>query len=190
MNRVSKFVIFGAIASLAIAPSAFAQKIAFINSQKIMPEAPGRAEAEATYDKEMGRAKAKMQVMQDSMRKLMEQFDKEAPKLDSAAREARGQDLRDQQEDFQKTAEELEARLQKTQADLARPLMEQVSKVLDELREKGGYAMIFDVGSGSSVVVSADKTLDITEQVIARLKELGPPKAATGPTPSRSGVSR
>ncbi|HWG35416.1 MAG TPA: hypothetical protein VN650_14700, partial [Gemmatimonadaceae bacterium] len=56
-----------AAATLALAPSAFAQatplKLAYINSQKILAEAPGRAEAESTYNKEMATARAQLQQM-------------------------------------------------------------------------------------------------------------------------------
>jgi Skp family chaperone for outer membrane proteins len=123
----------------------------------------------------------------------MTAYDKEAPSLDSVARLAREQILRNRQEEFEATARILDSTLQQKQADLARPLMEQVAKVLDEVRAKGGYAMIFDVAGGAGVVVSADTTLDISNQVLARLKELGPPKplppvSAPGPILQPAGV--
>jgi hypothetical protein len=43
--------------------------------------------------------------------------------------------------------------------------------------------MIFDVGSQVSVVVAADKKLDLTDRVLARLKSQGPPVSGTVPQP-------
>lgn len=188
----------GALLALALisAPAAFAQsgKIAFINSQKILSEAPGRADAEATYDREMGTARVQLQRMDDSLKAMVATFEKEAPSLDSARRTARGTAIRAQEDVFAKRAQDLNTQMQQRQAELARPLMEQVSKVLDDMRVQGGYAMIFDVGTPTSVVVSADKSLDITDQVLARLKQIGPPKASastpTVPTQKPAGVTR
>ena len=175
-----------AAATLALAPSAFAQapvKLAYINSQKILAEAPGRAEAEATYNKEMATARAQLQQMDDSLKGMVATYEKEAPGLDSVRKEARGKTIRDTEAAFTQRAQDLNNQMQQRQADLARPLMDQVSQVLDQVRASGGYTMIFDVGAQGRALVSADKSLDLTDMVLAKLKALGPPKA-TSATPS------
>lgn len=175
-----------AAATLVMTPAAFAQattvKLAYINSQKILAEAPGRADAEATYNKEMATARAQLQQMDDSLKSMVAAYDKEAPALDSAHREARGTVIRNTETEFTQRATQLNTQMQQRQADLARPLMDQVSQVLDQVRTQGGYAMIFDVGAQGSALVSADKALDLTDAVLAKLKALGPPKAATSST--------
>jgi outer membrane protein len=175
-----------AAATLALAPSAFAQatplKLAYINSQKILAEAPGRAEAESTYNKEMATARAQLQQMDDSLKGMVATYEKDAPGLDSARKEARGKTIRDTEAAFTQRAQDLNNQMQQRQADLARPLMDQVSQVLDQVRSQGGYSMIFDVGAQGSALVSADKSLDLTDVVLAKLKALGPPK--TGATPA------
>jgi len=181
------------------APSAFAQaplRVAYINSQKILADAPGRAQAEATYDREMGAARAQLQRMDDSLKTMVAQFEKEAPGLDSARRTARGKTIQAKEQEYSQRAQQLNQQMQARQAELARPLMNQVSQVLDQIRAQGHYAFIFDVGGPASVVVSADTTLDITNQVLARLKQLGPPKplpasaVPLGATPAPAGVIR
>ena len=55
MTSWTRAAFVAAMATLVAAPAAFAQtptKIAYVNSQQILAEAPGRAEAEATYDRE------------------------------------------------------------------------------------------------------------------------------------------
>ncbi len=178
-----------AAATLAIGSTAVAQapiKIAYINSQKILAEAPGRAEAEATYNTEMATARTQLQRMDDSLKAMVASYEKDAPALDSVRREARGKTIRDTEASFSQRASNLNNQMQQRQADLARPLMDQVSHVLDEVRVSGSYAMIFDVGAQGSALVSADKSLDITDAVLARLKVLGPPKAsAATPSPTK-----
>lgn len=201
MNNLTRAAVVAAM-SLVLAPAAAhaqAPKIAYINSQKILAEAPGRAEAEATYNREMGTAREQLQRMDDSLKAMMASYEKEAPSMDSTRRAAREKVIRDREAEFSQKAQDLNGQMQQRQADLARPLMDQVSKVLDEVRTQGGYAMIFDVGSQANVVVSADKSLDLTDQVLSRLKALGPPKASastaqpqqqTGPAQKPAGVTR
>lgn len=195
MSKMSNWTRTAVVAAMALvlAPAAYAQapvKIAYINSQKILAEAPGRAEAEATYNKEMGTAREQLQRMDDSLKTLMTAYEKDAPGLDSARRGAREKLIRDRETEFSQRANTLNGQMQQRQAELARPLMDQVSRVLDEFRTQAGYAMIFDVGAPTNVVVSADKSLDITDQVLARLKALGPPKASASTTPSQAGPAQ
>ena len=66
------------------------------------------------------------------------------------------------------------------------PIMEQIQRIIDEIRSEEGYAMIFDVGATSGGVVAADRNLDITPRVIARLKAAGVAKTNTpAATPAR-----
>lgn len=182
-----------AVASLFTAPTMFAQgstsaptRFAYINSQVILQQAPGRAEAEAAYDKEASQVRVQLQQMDDSLKALFADLQKDEPTLDSAKRVVREKAFEDRRNQYQQRAQALNEQMQKRQSDLARPLMDQMAKVLDEFRQKGNYAIIFDVGTQASVIVSADKSLDITDQVLARLKQLGPPTAAASSTPAPS----
>src|SRR5689334_6388585 len=81
-------------ASLTIAAGSSAQataasappvpvKIGYINSAQLLQEAPGRAEAEAQFDREVGAYRQQLQRMNDSLNALMAAFDRDAPKLDT-----------------------------------------------------------------------------------------------------------
>ena len=69
------------------------------------------------------------------------------------------------------------------------PIMDNVRKALDDLRVEGGYSFIFDVAN-SSFIVAADKNLDVTEQVIAKLRTMTKADATppAGPTTRPAGV--
>ena len=185
-----------ALCALA-AGSAAAQtvpKFGYVNSAKILADAPGRAEAEAQFNTEVKAYQAQLQRMSDSLQALAANFDKEAPKLDSATRETRASSIRTKEADYQKRAQALDQQMQNRQAELVRPLMEQVQKIIEQVRSEDHYAMIFDVGSQTSVIVAADKSLDITDKVMARLKAAPKPVAApakgTPLTTKPAGVSR
>ncbi len=172
-------------------------KFGYVNSAAILSQAPGRAEAEAQFNSEVKAYQAQLQRMSDSLQLLAATFDKEAPKLDSATRETRAKSIRGKESDYQTRAQQLDQQMQSRQAELVRPLMEQLQKIIEQVRSEDNYAMIFDVGSQTSVIVAADKNLDITDKVMARLRAA--PKATAAPktgatpstlTPKPAGVSR
>jgi len=174
--------------------AAQAPKFGYVNSAKILADAPGRAEAEAQFNTEVKAYQGQLQRMSDSLKLLADNFDKEAPKLDSATRETRAASIRTKEADYQKRAQTLDQQMQNRQAELVRPLMEQLQKIIEQVRAEDNYAMIFDVGSQTSIIVAADKNLDITDKVMARLKAA--PKATATPakgtplTTKPAGVTR
>ena len=174
------------IVGAATAGSASAQatpKFGFINSAAILAEAPGRAEAENQFKTEVAAYQAQLQRMSDSLQTMAATFDKEAPKLDSTARVKRAKTIQDKEADYQNRAKALDNQMQNRQAELIRPLMENLQKVIEQVRSEDNYAMIFDVASQTSVIVAADKNLDITQKVLARVKA-GPKPTAAAPVGS------
>jgi outer membrane protein len=182
------------IFSAALAGSASAQaapKFGFINSAAILSQAPGRAEAENRFKGEVAAYQAQLQRMSDSLQAMAATFDKEAAKLDSATRVSRAKVIQDREAAYQTRARDLDTQMQTRQAELIRPIMENLQKVIEQVRVEDGYAMIFDVASQTSVIVAADKKLDITDKVLARVKAAPAPKptASGAVTPQPAGVS-
>lgn len=181
--------IAGAQASQAPAATA---KIGYINSALLLQQAPGRAEAEAQFDREVGVYRQQIQRMDDSLKTMMTAFDRDAPKLDSATRETRRTGIGRKEVEYQQRARGLDSTMQARQAELVKPIMERVQAVIETIRAEDNYAMILDVGAQVSVVVAADKRLDLTDRVLARLKSQGIPTAppVSGPVPQPAGVTR
>jgi outer membrane protein len=189
--------LLGACAVLVGAPTfaqaQTAQKIAFVNSQQILASAPGRAEAEAQFEKEMVPIKDKLAKLQDSLQAMNDAFAKEEPTLQGPAKEARLKTLREKEQGFQSQAQKLQDQAQQRQEALMAPIMEGVRKALDDVRSDGGYSFIFDVAAGA-FIVSADKNLDITDRVVSKMRlaaprVAAPAKPASGPASVPAGIS-
>ncbi len=186
--------------SLVLAGSAFAQtatapagptKIAYINSAMLLQQAPGRAEAEAQFDREVVVYRQQLQRMNDSLTTMMASFDRDAAKLDTTVRNTRAKAIREREAEYQGRARGLDSTMQVRQAQLVKPIMERVQGVIEAIRTEDGYSMILDVGAQASVVVAADKRLDLTERVLARLKSQAPaPASPVGAIPQPAGVTR
>ena len=194
MRGVIRAALLALIVGAASAGSLSAQagaapKIGFINSAAILAEAPGRADAENRFKSEVAAYQAQLQRMSDSLQTMAANFDKEASKLDSATRVARAKVIQDREAAYQLRARTLDSTMQSRQAELIRPIMENLHKVIEQVRAEDGYAMIFDVASQTSVIVAADKSLDITQKVLAKVKAAPAPKTTGALSPQPAGVT-
>ena len=169
-----------ALSLLAVAGVAQAQvapvKIGYVNTEALMAAAPGRAAAESSYNKEVLAFQKQQQVWADSLRKQFEGYQKAAPALTEAKKKSEEDRLTKLQTDLNNLNTLGEQRIRQRENEVLAPLMEIVRAAIEEIRTEGGYSMIFS-GDQNSPIVAADKNLDLTDRVVARLKT----KAATTP---------
>jgi len=144
-------------------------KIAFVNSQALMPAAPGYAAAESTLSKEGEGYRTQLQKMQDSVNGLLTKYQKDEPTLSAAVKDKQQKAIQSLETDLQAKQLQFQQQFQQRQNEVMAPITDAVKKVLDDIREEGGYAMILDNAPGASNIVSADKNLDITDKVVSRL---------------------
>jgi outer membrane protein len=177
-------------------PAAAPAKIAFIRSQDIFAVAPGRNEAEAQFNKEVEAARAQEKVMGDSINVMLTDYGKVESTLTADQKVVRQQAIRDKQAQFQQRQQQIEQQVQQRQTELVQPILQLINKIINDIRAENSYSMVFDAQAQGGGVVAADRNLDITDQVIVRLKAAGPPAAAapakplSGPTSTPSGMSR
>ena len=182
--RATSLALFG-LATLAgvAAAQGGAPKFAYINSQVLIAQAPGRAEADAAFQRDMTSFQQQVQRMGDSLRTLIEAYEKEQISLSPAAKETRQQAIRKKEEEFQTRTSQLEQQAQQRRMELVQPIMDRINRIIEDIRNEEGYTMIFDAGSAAGVVVAADKNLDITDKVLARLRATAS-TARPAPTPA------
>src|SRR5437868_14138376 len=121
-------------------------KIGYINSAVILQQAPGRAEAEAQFDREVGVYRQQIQRMDDSLKTMMAAFDRDAPKLDSTTREARRTTISQREAEYQSRARGVDSKMQSREAEMVKPIMQRVQKVIVAIRGEDNSAVIVDVG--------------------------------------------
>ena len=162
-------------------------KVAYLNSSVILQSAPGRAEAEAQLQESVQRAQQQMQRLGDSLKTMIDTYNKQEVILSPAAKEAKQRDIRAREDAYQRRRDSLQVAMESREQELVRPIMQQVQQVIDAIRAEEGYSLIFDVGQQNAVLVAADTSLDITQKVIARLKTMPPATAKTaGNTPANT----
>lgn len=173
-------------------------KIAFVNPQALFAAAPGREQAESTFAKEIAGYRDELNRRGQSLQQQVEAYQKEESKLTQAQKETRERALNAKSDSLRQRQAELDDIAARRQSELMAPIMEAVRKVLEDIRVEDGYAMILSSEPGQSPILVADKNLDITERVVARLRTLSASRPAatqqrpaTGaPTAAPSGVTR
>jgi outer membrane protein len=195
VRATSLALVLTVVASAAQAQSGV--KVAYINSQALMDAAPGRAEAEAQLQKMGEGFRAQLKKLQDSAQARLTAYQKEEPKASPAAKEKAQKELQALEDTLQSKQQTFQQQYQAKQNELLAPITDLVKKVIDDIRREDGYAMILDNAPGASVIVSADKNLDITDRVVSRLRATSPAKAKSqettatkGAPPAPAGVTR
>jgi outer membrane protein len=145
-----------------------ATKFAYINSQKIMMEAPGAAVAQKAFEQDMTKYRGEIDKMGKEIETMQGDFEKQRSTLSEPARQQRQQEIQTRVVTYQQRVGELEQTAQRRQAELVQPIMKRISEVIEEIRKEGSYAMIFDASAGA--LITADPALDLTDSVVARLK--------------------
>ena len=179
-------------------------KIAFIRSQAVVEQAPGRTDAEAMYRKEVEGYRVQLEKMGDTLQKMIAEYRKVEPTLTASQKQTRELSIRAKQEEMQKRQQSLEEQARSRQQELMQPITDIVKKAIDDVRSEEGYTVIFDVETQANPIVSIDKNLDVTDRVVARLRLMPKPvvggaaakapekpeKAPVGPVSTPAGIQR
>jgi outer membrane protein len=164
-------------------------KIAFVNTNVLLDNAPGKTQAESTYARETRGYGDQLKKMSDSLNAMFASYQKLEPTLTATQKESKQKAMRDLQQQLQDKQQQLTQQAQQRQNELMAPIMEQVKKVLDDIRTEDGYAMI--ISGDPQLILSYDKNLDITDRVVARLKTIAAAPTKVGaPVSAPAGVTR
>jgi outer membrane protein len=147
-----------------------AARFGWVNSQLILPQVPGYAQAESTLTAEVAGYRAEVQRMQAQYDSASADYARQQIALSPSAREAKQQEIRDLQQRLQQRITELQDRADQRQQELLSPLQQRVTAVIEGLRAERNLLFIFDVGAPGNNIVAADRTLDLTTLVVQRLQ--------------------
>lgn len=149
-------------------------RIAYVNSRDILNSAPGAAVAQGILQREVAAMEAQVKRMSDSLDALTSAFNKDQATLVGEKRDARLKAISDRQGEYQQRFQALQAQAQDRETELMQPVLDQVKLVLEDLRVEMGYTFIFDIAQGGTIV-AADKNLNISDRVIAKLRGMPVP---------------
>ena len=180
-------VLLTGVAAMAVRAQETPQKLAYINSAVILQNTPGHAQAESTFQRELAGMQQQVNVLQAQFDSAVNEFNRTSLVLSPAAKQQRQQELVQMQQRTQQQVQDLRDRATSREQELMAPISQRVNAVIEGIRAEFNYAMIFDAASQSGALVTADRSLDISQLVIQRLQAAGQPAAPAGPAVQPAG---
>ena len=167
MNKLFPWLL--AVAALVLAAPAGAEvKIGFVNSQRVLNEAPHAAKAKKKLEKEFEKRDQDLQKMAKQLQTLQESLEKSSVTLSEADRRNKEREFADLNRDFQRKQREFREDLNLRQNDEMAAIFERVNKVIKSIAESEKYDIIFQEA------VWASPRIDLTDKVIKALGDTPP----------------
>jgi outer membrane protein len=152
-------VILIAFSSVVLAET----KIGFVNSQKILNDAPQAARAKKKIEKDFEKRDQELQKLAKQLQSMQENLDKNAVTMAESERRNKEREFADLNRDFQRKQREFREDLSQRQNEEMASIFERVNKVIKQIAEAEKYDIIFQEA------VYANPRIDITDKVIKAL---------------------
>jgi len=153
-------------------------KVAYINSEAILAQAPGARAAMDQFQRELADMQAELQPRAQELDQMIADYQAQALALSDTAKSMREQAIQQKDAQLQQEAAGMQQQAEARQQQLLQPVMDRISEVIEAVRVEGEYALVFDAAAGG--LVAADPELDLTETVIARLQAGAAGTSGTG----------
>lgn len=140
-------------------------KIGFVNSQRILNDAPQAAKAKKKIEKDFEKRDQDLQRLAKEMQAAQEFLEKQAVTLSETDRRAKERDLAEKNRDFQRKQREFREDLSQRQNEETAAIFEKVNKVIKQIADAEKYDIIFQEA------VYANARIDITDKVLKALGE-------------------
>jgi len=171
------FVGLASIAQPALSQVA-TPRIAYVNSQEILAEDPAARQAQEQLNGELEAIRAEVQQMGQELEEMIQQYEAQSLTMSPQVQQQRQQAILAQRQEYEGRVSALEQQAGQRQQEIVQPVMDRINRIIETMRVEGGYQLIFDVAAGS--ILSADATLDLTPEVLRRLRSAPGADPASG----------
>ena len=152
------------IAVLA-APAALAQaeKIGFVNTERIMRDSAPAQRAQKKIEGEFTKRDAELSKLADQLKQMQTDLEKNAVTMSDTQRRQKERELGDADREFQRRRREFQEDLNQRRNEELEQVLEQANRAIRAIAEQEKYDIIFQDA------VYANPRIDITERVIKAL---------------------
>lgn len=153
-----------AVGLLASAPVlAQETKIGFVNTERILREAPPAKAAQVKIEQEFSKREKDLQDISARIKSTSEKLDKEAAVLTESDRGRRQRELTDMDKDFQRKQREFREDLNQRRNEEVANVLERTNKVIKQIADAEKYDIILQDA------VTVNPRIDITDKVLKAL---------------------
>lgn len=139
-------------------------KIGFVNTEKLLREAPFSLAAQKRLEKEFSGREQELQKMARQARELQNQLDKDGVTMAEAERKNKERDLANLNRDFQRQSREFREDLNRRRNEELSQLQERARKVIIDIGKSEKFDIIIE-----QAAVYVDPKSDITDRVMKAL---------------------
>jgi outer membrane protein len=147
------------------------QKIAFVNSDRILAEYKDAQEAQSKLDVEAKKLQGEYQAMIMKLDSLNKVYESQKMMMSEARRAEKEDELLKLQQEiqiFQQQKLGPQGEIYQKQNEIVGPVLEKVKNIIKKVAEDGNYDFVFDTVAGN--ILYAEPVHDITEKVIYELE--------------------
>jgi outer membrane protein len=167
MNRAMRQTLVRAltIAACALpAAPAVAEKIGFVNTERIMRESVPAQRAQKKIEGEFMKRDQELTRIAEQLKRMQEDVEKNAVTMAEAQRRVKERELGDLDRDFQRKRREFQEDLNQRRNEELAQVLEQANRAIRAIAEQDKYDIIFQDA------VYANPRIDLTEKVIKALE--------------------
>jgi outer membrane protein len=183
--KAMKWVILTAVAVVLFAGSASAQKLAYINSQKIIASYKEAQDAQERLNKISAGWEEEAKIMQKQFKDLGEQLESQSLLLSDDRKLEKQQELQtlyNKIQQYQADKWGQTGELYKKQEEVMQPIFDKINSAIKKISEEQNFDFVFDSINGN-IVYASPKQVDLTDMVLAELEKGLPAKTTTKTVP-------
>jgi outer membrane protein len=156
--------IFVGVALLSFSIGVIAEtKIGFVNSQKILNDAPQAARAKKKIEKDFEKRDQDLQRLAKQLQGMQESIEKNAVTTAESERRAKEREFGELSRDFQRKQREFREDLSQRQNEEVAAILDRVNKIIKQIADAEKYDIIFQEAA------YFNPRIDITDKVIKAL---------------------
>lgn len=171
MRKLTMTVLALCMLTAAAVPAAAEVKIGYIDTVKIFANFKETIEAEEVYKKEVEVWKKQAEEMEADLARMREEIQSQSLMLSAEKLEEKKLVFDQRMKEYQKYMQDIfgeNGEAARRNKELTEPIVEKINGIIEIIAEEEGFTLVLDSSQG--VIVYADKEIDITDMIIARLE--------------------
>ena len=144
-------------------------RIGYVDTEKVLDNAPGAEEATKIFDKEVETWKAEAGSLKVELQRMIDEYENQKLILSPEKKREKEDKITSKKNEYDQKVSEIQSKIQQRSAELSQPILENVYKTIKVVAERENYDLVFDSSLGA--IVYADPSLDITQFVVDELKK-------------------
>lgn len=147
------------------------QKLAYVDSEYIMSNIPEYADAQQELESYSTKWQNEVKAIYDKVSEMYKKYQTEMVLLSEDQKHAREQEIINKEQEaktLQMQYFSSEGQLFQKRTELIQPIQEKIYTAMQNLAQSKGYAFVFDLASGTSILYANDKN-DISDDVLDEL---------------------